>query len=176
LTERAFIALGSNIEPEGYLPRAVEYLKTLGTITSVSTVYQNPAIGRPEQDDYLNAAVLLQTEFSVDQLRVELRAIEEKLDRIRTGDSYAPRTIDLDLALFGSTVILTSTLQLPDPDIETRPVLAQTLAELDPDMIHPRSGKTLGQISAKMPLQSMLQSRPEITQSIKCAADLEALL
>lgn len=172
MTDPAFIALGSNIEPQKYLPRAVEMLTQLGIITAISTVYQNPAINRPDQDDYLNAAVLLQTELSAEQLRGAFRKIEEHLDRIRKDDRYAARTIDLDLAFLGSVILSTARMTLPDPDIDTRPFLALTLSELDPEMIHPISKKSLAQISSELAPQVMIQSRPDVTMALLKAAGL----
>ncbi len=131
LPEHAAIGLGSNIEPEQNLVRAAAALKDLGRLRSASNVYQNPAIGRAEQPDYLNAALLLETELAPLDLRQELRKIERELGRVRTADRYAARTIDLDLCLYGDLILSTAELTLPDPDILQRPHLALTLSELE---------------------------------------------
>ncbi|TFH34011.1 MAG: 2-amino-4-hydroxy-6-hydroxymethyldihydropteridine diphosphokinase, partial [Anaerolineales bacterium] len=130
LPELAFIALGSNIEPEHYLPRAVRALGELGRLIACSNTYQNPAIADDAQPDYLNAAVLIETRLSPLEIRRKLREIETRLDRLRTADKFAPRTIDLDLCIYGDLQLNDPALTLPDPDVLTRPFLALTLAEL----------------------------------------------
>jgi 2-amino-4-hydroxy-6-hydroxymethyldihydropteridine diphosphokinase len=162
LPERAFISLGSNIEPERYLPLAVNRLKALGNVVAVSRVYQNPAVGDSPQPDFLNAAVLLETDLSLVDLRRCLRVIEDSLGRVRTEDKYAPRTIDLDLCLYGNTFSETREQTLPDPDILTRAHLAVPLAELAPDLHHPLIGDPLRDIAERLRPQSRLVPRADV--------------
>ena len=162
LPELAFISLGSNIEPESNLPLATTQLRSLGTLVACSRVYQNPAIAPEPQQDYLNAAVLIETELPPSDIRVRLREIETQLGRIRTADKYAPRTIDLDLSLYGDHQIQTSELTLPDPDIGERPYLAKTLAELRPQMVYPGSNLTLSQIAEALLPGSQLTERHDV--------------
>jgi len=168
--ELAFISIGSNIDPENYLPRAIQSLHALGRILKTSKVYQNAALDRPEQPDFLNAAVLIETYLQPLDLRQRLREIEAGLDRVRTDDKYAPRTLDLDLCLLGTKVILTSDLTLPDPDIEHRAHLAIPLSELDPDTIHPVTCSTLAEIAGKLQPHSDLTYREDLTLLIQKAA------
>lgn len=162
MPELAFISLGSNIEPETYLPRAVLALKTLGELVAVSHVYQNPAVGPTPQDDYLNAAVLLSTDRSPFEIRDALRTIEARLDRVRTEDKYAPRTIDLDLCLLGAQSLKTSSFELPDPDILERAHLAIPLAELMPDFLHPELGAPLADIAKRLRPGAALELREDL--------------
>ena len=172
MTERAFLSLGSNIDPEHNLPRAARELKSLGRLLAVSTVYQNPAIGPTPQPDYLNAAVLLETGLSPQALRVELRRVEQRLGRRRTPDKYAPRTIDIDLMLFGSLVLREAGMTIPDPDLLVRAHLALPLAELDPGHRHPVSGVTLGAIAERLRSQAALTPHADVSRRMLIAAGL----
>ena len=162
LTELAFITLGSNIEAETNLPLAVDRLSELGSCIAISTVYQNPAIADGPQPDYLNAAVLIETTLDPLMIREKLREIEADLGRIRTEDKYAPRTIDLDLCLLGDRVVDHELLTLPDPDLLKRAYLAVTLAELQPDFLHPTTGESLEEIAIKIRKGAALKPRSDV--------------
>jgi 2-amino-4-hydroxy-6-hydroxymethyldihydropteridine diphosphokinase len=162
LPELAFIALGSNLSPETNLPLAAGRLAELGRVRAVSMVYQNPAIGPSPAPDFLNAAVLVETNLTAEDIRERLREIESDLGRVRTSDRYAPRTIDLDLCLLGAQVIETLELALPDPDLLTRPHLAIPLAELAPDFPHPVTGEPLGAIAERLRPGADLRPRPDV--------------
>ena len=162
MPERAFISLGSNIDPEKYLPLAVKRLEELGPLIGVSMVYQNPAIGPSPAPIFLNAAALVETDLTAGEIRDRLRRIEADLGRIRTADKYAPRVIDLDLCLLGSQVVETPELKLPDPDVLTRPHLAVTLAELAPDFPHPVTGEPLGAIAERLRPGADFRPRPDV--------------
>lgn len=169
MPELAFLALGSNIDPEDNLPRAVQRLAEIGTVCAVSMVYQNPAIGPAPAPDFLNAAVLVETGLSASEIRLRLRQIETELGRVRTADKYAPRPIDLDLCLLGSQIIESPELTLPDPDLLTRPHLAITLAELAPDFVHPATGEPLTGIAARLRPAAELRACPDVARRLQAA-------
>ena len=162
MTELAFIALGSNIDPETNLPLAAARLSELGKPIAISTVYQNPAIADEPQPDYLNAAVLIETTLDPLTIRDKLREIEADLERIRTTDKFAPRTIDLDLCILGDRVLDHELISLPDPDLLKRAHLAVTLAELRPDFLHPITGDSLEEIANELQKDAELKPRPDI--------------
>ncbi|MEE8122337.1 MAG: 2-amino-4-hydroxy-6-hydroxymethyldihydropteridine diphosphokinase [Anaerolineales bacterium] len=162
MTELAFIALGSNIEPETNLPLASTRLSELGKPIATSTVYQNPAIADEPQPDYLNAAVLIETALDPLTIRDKLREIEADLGRIRTEDKFAPRTIDLDLCILGDQVLDHELLTIPDPDLLKRAHLAVTLAELRPDFLHPITGDSLAQIANELQKDAELNPRSDV--------------
>jgi len=147
-TELAFIALGSNIQPEHHLPAAISQLQSVGRMQAVSRAYQSKPVGGKRQPDFLNAAVLMSVTEEPAKVRALLREIETALGRVRTEDKYASRTIDLDLVLLGDRV--DPEFPLPDPDILTRGHLAVPLAELAPDFCHPITGEALGAIAARL--------------------------
>lgn len=170
LSEPAFIAIGSNIEPEKYLPLAVLRLHQLGRISAVSKAYQNPAIGRPEQPDFFNAAALVETELAADEIRAYLRKIEAELGRVRTADKYADRTIDLDLCLLGSQILSTPEFILPDPQLLQRAHLAIPMAEVAPCFRHPITTETLEEIAERLCPTGRLVPHEAISAEIRIAA------
>lgn len=162
MTKKAFVSLGSNIDPEENLPLAMRNLGAVGEILAVSMVYQNRAIGPIPQPDFLNAAVLIATDLEPLVIRTKLREIEAEMGRVRSEDKYAPREIDLDLCLFGETIFESPELTLPDPDLLERPHLIVPMAELDPDFIHPITGEKLSQIAESLKDSAKLTPRSDI--------------
>lgn len=148
-----FIILGSNIAPEQNLPRAVQLIAERVDLRGVSRVYESAPVNAAggiaaDQGQFLNAAVLVETTIPPAELKHEvLRGIEAELGRVRTVDKFAPRPIDLDLALYADLVL--DDPKLPDPDILTRAYVALPLADLAPDFRHPVTGQTLAEIAAR---------------------------
>lgn len=174
LPELAFISLGSNIEPEFHLPKAIEHISNQGVLLSISSVYQNPAIGGEPQPDFFNVAALLETEHSAEIIFVQLREIEADLGRVRTEDKYAARIIDLDLSLLGTTIFSSPEITLPDPDILVLAHIAVPLAELRPDFVHPISGEPLSEIANRLRPGTHFTPRPDVSEALR--ASLEGLL
>ena len=133
---RAFVAVGSNIEPARNVKEALRLLAARVRVVGISTVYRTKPLERPEQEDYYNCVVEVETDAPPLALRSgTLRKTEEALGRERTGDKWAPRTIDLDLIAYEGVEMKTESLTLPDPEIWHRPFLALPLAELAPELI-----------------------------------------
>ncbi len=149
---RVFVAMGSNIDPEGNLRRAVELLSKQTELVDVSPVYETAPVGKEDQANFLNAAVVLRTSHPAEVLkRKVLSEIEQTLGRVRTEDKNAPRTIDLDIALFNYDVLEIGGRHIPDPDIEAYTHLALPLADLAPYYVHPETGETLQEIADDLP-------------------------
>jgi 2-amino-4-hydroxy-6-hydroxymethyldihydropteridine diphosphokinase len=155
--QRAVITLGSNIEAETNLARALVMLRQNYhlTILGVSRVYESAPIAAtgltaPDQPAFLNAALWVETDYHPPlPLKFNvLRFIEECLGRVRTADRFAPRPIDLDLALYADLVLDLPHLALPDPDILTRAHVALPVADVVPDQTHPLTGQTFAAIAA----------------------------
>ena len=146
---RAYLSVGSNIAPEKNLPDAVRLLCKYGKLRSSSSVWESPPIKGEDQPNYLNAAVILDTPLSAATLRHQAIAhIETLLGRVRhPHDIHAPRTIDIDIMLFNHNIIRLAHRQIPDAEIFQRGFVAITLAELDPEYIHPQTGQTLAEIA-----------------------------
>lgn len=149
---RVLLSLGSNIEPERNLPAAVRELAVHGTIAGVSSVWQTAPVGFTEQPDFLNAAVLLESDLSIDELRnTVIPRIETKLGRVRNPhNKNAARTIDVDISLYDRVVVESHGRNIPDPEILERAFVAGPLAELDPEFLHPVTGETLREIAERL--------------------------
>ena len=130
-------------------------------MVAVSRAFQSAAAGPAGQPDFVNAAVLLETELTPEMLRARLRHVEAELGRVR-ADRYAPRPIDLDLVLYDRVVMDTANLTLPDPDLLVQPYLAATVAELDPSALHPVTREPLADVAARLGGTARLTPRPDI--------------
>lgn len=140
----AFIAVGSNIDPQDNICRALTMLSTQMSIAAISNFYKTVAVGASAQPDFLNGVVRIKTDHQPREIKFDiLRKIEERLGRVRSVDKFAPRTIDLDLILYGTSVINEPDLCLPDPSICTYSFVAVPLLELAPDLVLPDTGKQL---------------------------------
>lgn len=137
-------------------------MRDLGSVVAISQVYQSPAAGPSGQPDFVNAAAALETELSPGALRQRLREIEADLGRIRRPDRFAPRPIDLDIALYDDSVGQVGDLTLPDPDLLVRPYLAVTVAELDRTARHPVTGERFSEIAERLRGSGELTARPDI--------------
>ena len=153
---RAFIGIGSNIDPAENVQAAIRSLAQKTHLVGISMVYCTDALGRPEQPPYYNCVVEIETEALPTEVKHGiLRTIENNLGRKRTEDKYAPRTIDLDLIVYGDLTIDAEGIKLPDPEILERPFLAIPLFELAPDMVLAGYGLRIGEIAAKLPQDGM---------------------
>ena len=113
----AYLSLGSNVDKERCLPEAVRQLAVHGRLVAASRVYETPAIGNPDDPSYFNAAVILETELSPAELKQQvLQPLEHLLGRVRSSDPNAPRTIDVDISLFNSEVLILGKRRIPDPE------------------------------------------------------------
>lgn len=153
---RVYLSLGSNIRKEQNLPAAVRMLRTLGGVVAVSAVYETAPQGTTQQPSFFNAAVLLETSQTPTQIKDDLIAtIETALERERQADKNAPRTIDIDIALFNDEVLDYVPADgrprhIPDPDLLVSAHAIVPVAELAPDKRHPETGQTLSAIAARL--------------------------
>ena len=146
---RAFLALGSNVDPDRHYPAAVRLLAGLGRVAAVSPVYETVAVGMPGAAAFLNGAVLLESIDAPETCKSRLRAeVEDALGRSRAPtDGWRDRTIDVDIALWDDLVGEILGRPVPDPDITTCLHLAQPLADLAPDLRLPGDGRTLAAVA-----------------------------
>ena len=154
----AFIGVGSNINPEANIKKALTLLAVQVSILKISTFYRTEPENHPEQAPYFNGAVEIETNMSPHRLKYDiLRMIEKQMGRERREDRYASRTIDLDLLLYDHLKIRTDDLILPYPDILERPYLTIPLLELEPDMILPGSDTPLNSALPRVSPEHMIQ-------------------
>ncbi|MEM0122181.1 MAG: 2-amino-4-hydroxy-6-hydroxymethyldihydropteridine diphosphokinase [Saccharolobus sp.] len=141
---KAYIGIGSNIEPEDNVRKSLIYLRDKFKVTKISSVYLTKAIP-PNQPDYYNCVVEIKTNLDPFYIKYVLRKIEEKLGRIRSENKYMPRIIDLDLLLYGNLVINSDELIIPNPEI-VRLFVIIPLYELNEDLVIPNINKSLKEI------------------------------
>ena len=142
---RAFIGLGSNLgEREDNIRAALEAIAELPDtdLVRVSSLYDTEPVGEVDQPNFLNAAVMVDTELDPRTLLWNLMLIEKRLGRVRT-QRWGPRTIDLDLLLYGEELIEDDDLRVPHPEIIRRSFVLVPLVELEPRLVHPGTGETL---------------------------------
>jgi len=151
---RIGLLLGSNIEPEVYLPLALKELGGFFTVLAVSNAWQTPSAGA-EGPDFINAAVLIhaaqEPHFIKEQV---LRPIESRLGRIRGRDKFAPRTIDIDLVSAGDRTI--------DSNLWRFAHVAVPLAELLPDIASAETGERLESTARRLLKTTPMRIRPEV--------------
>jgi len=153
---RAFISIGSNIDPETNVRNALLRLARAVRVAAVSTVSRTEPVGPPGQPPFYNCVAEIETDAAPRDLKfVVLRRIESELGRTRSSDKFAARTIDLDLILYDDLVMTTDDLTLPDPDIVRRPFLAIPLAELAPGLVLPGSGLQIKEVAASLTPNTM---------------------
>jgi 2-amino-4-hydroxy-6-hydroxymethyldihydropteridine pyrophosphokinase len=143
---RAYIALGSNIEPrENYLLKALEMLRQEKKIriVQVSSIYETAPVGYTKQGDFLNMVAEIETGLSPEQLLDFCLNVEKQLGRKRTI-RFGPRTIDLDLLLYGDVVMESERLTIPHPRMAERGFVLIPLAEIAPDLDIPLFGPLSG--------------------------------
>lgn len=135
---KTYIILGSNVGQRLSFIEKAKYLleEIAGNILSETSVYSTEPWGVENQDTYLNQVLLIETELSAEKLLEEMLRIEEKLGRIR-GGKYAPRTIDIDILLFGDFIVEQPELIIPHPRMQDRNFVLTPLKEIAPDVIHP---------------------------------------
>jgi 2-amino-4-hydroxy-6-hydroxymethyldihydropteridine diphosphokinase len=140
-----YVAIGSNVDPERNVTKAITALERVFPDTRVSSWYRNRAVGFAG-DDFLNCAAGFSTPLPVHAVVEELQAIEALCDRPRGAPRWAPRTMDLDILLYDNLVCAEPKLKLPRPDLLKRAFMLGPLAELAPEVVHPTEGLTIGEL------------------------------
>lgn len=141
---RAYIGLGANLgEPETTIRRALVLLEEQPgiTVAAVSSLRETDPVGYLEQPRFVNGAAALDTELTPRALLDALLAVERGLGRVREGPRHGPRTIDLDLLLYGDAVEAGPGLEIPHPRLHERRFVLEPLAELEPGLVVPGKGR-----------------------------------
>jgi 2-amino-4-hydroxy-6-hydroxymethyldihydropteridine diphosphokinase len=129
----------------------VKRVGKLGHTQAVSSFYETAPVGYTEQPNFLNAAMLLETELEPPDLMTALLSIERDMGRNRaTAPAKGPRIIDLDLILMGDVILATPLLTLPHPAMAERRFVLEPLGEIAPNLVDPRSGHTIAELLAQL--------------------------
>ena len=150
---RAYVGVGSNLGDRwANLALAASMLRRAERVAVLraSRVYDTAPVG-PPQPRYLNAVLELETELPSRALHAVLRMAENAAGRRRTGERWGPRTLDLDLLLYGDEIIVRRTLRVPHPELTLRRFVLAPLAELCPDRIVPGTARTVSDFLARAP-------------------------
>lgn len=142
---QAYVSAGSNIRPVENLRLARRELESRFGDLRLSHVYRNPPVGF-DGADFLNMAVGFVTDIEPATINCELEKIHNLAGRSRSGDPFGPRTLDLDLLLYGDRVDSTESVRVPRSDILEYSFVLRPLVELAPDLVHPVAGRTLADI------------------------------
>lgn len=148
---RVYLSLGSNTGArEANLQAAIAQLRQLGEVIAVSSLYETEPVEVTDQPWFLNGVVAFETEKSPQELLQGVLAIEQGMGRRRT-QAKGPRNIDIDILLFGETIIEDEGLDVPHPALATRRFVLEPLAEIAPEAIHPVLKKTARELLEALP-------------------------
>ena len=146
-----YLSLGSNVgNREANLRQAISRLGTIGRVQKVSSFYETEPVEFVAQPWFLNCALALETEKMPKQLLSSILQIEQEMGR-RREKKKGPRTIDIDILLFGSSVIDTKDLTIPHPAMHERRFVLEALAEIAPEQRHPIFKRTVRELREALP-------------------------
>lgn len=149
----AYVGIGSNLDgPAAHVTRAFDDLSRLPDtrVTARSPLYKSPPMGPQGQPDFINAVAALETGLGAPALMQALLGIERRHGRRRDGTRWGPRSLDLDLLLYGDTLSDAPELVLPHPGMHERAFVLYPLADIAPGLVIPGSG-TVEELCARHP-------------------------
>ena len=154
----AYLNLGSNIQPQVNLVRAIQLLQEFGKVEKVSSAWESKSVGA-EGPNYLNACVLFSTSFSRTELKEHVTyPIESKLGRKRSENKFAPRTMDIDIVLFDGTSC--------DDKYWEQAFVVIPLAEVYPDYQNPLTKESVLETATRLRREVWMEARREVSSQL----------
>ncbi len=151
---KIFLSLGSNVQPEIYLPKAIDLLHEYGRVQAISTVWESHAVGT-DASNFLNACLLFITSIAPENLKEQvIHRIEAKLGRVRNENKNAPRTIDIDIVMADGTPV--------NLEFWNYVFVVVPMADLAPEFLHPTTHEKLIDASDLLRSQTRIVQRPGI--------------
>lgn len=140
----SYLLIGGNLgnRPQNLANAIIAIKEQCGIITRLSPIYETAAWGNTNQPSFLNQALALDTQLEPEQLLQQLLAIETSMGRIRS-EKFGPRTIDIDILLYGNTIINTGNLTVPHPHLPNRRFALLPLVTIAPHYLHPQLNMTI---------------------------------
>ncbi len=151
MAKLVYLSLGSNVgDRSAHLRAAIERLGEAGAVRAVSAFYETEPVELRDQPWFLNCVVALETSQSPAALLKKVLAIEQEMGRLRMKDK-GPRSIDIDILLFGDEIVEEQGLKIPHSAMHQRRFVLEPLAEIAPEALHPQLRKTARELLAAMP-------------------------
>lgn len=162
---RAFIAIGSNIEPEYHIALGLEALTGVRAtrIGAVSSWYRTRPWGLEAQAEFINLVAEVRTRLTPTALLAATQGIETRLGRVR-AQVNGPRTLDLDILLYGERIEDTPELRLPHPGLLLRDFMLIPLMEIAPEVMHPERGRPIAELTDEICYRQIIDRIPDRSQ------------
>ncbi|WP_213378596.1 2-amino-4-hydroxy-6-hydroxymethyldihydropteridine diphosphokinase [Allochromatium tepidum] len=162
---RAFIAIGSNIEPERHIALGLEALNGIEStrLGAVSSWYRTHPWGLEAQAEFINLVVEVRTRLTPSVLLDATQRIETRLGRVR-AQVNGPRTLDLDILLYGERIEDTAELRLPHPGLLLRDFMLIPLVEIAPEIVHPERGRPIAGLTDEILYRQIIERIPDRDQ------------
>jgi 2-amino-4-hydroxy-6-hydroxymethyldihydropteridine diphosphokinase len=159
IMKKVFLGLGTNMgDRTENLSKAVKRIEIeIGRVLKTSSVYETEPWGFHSEEQFLNLVLCAETVLPPGEVLKRILAIETLLGRVRGGNQYVSRVIDIDILLYEDLIIEEKNLKIPHPLLHERKFVLVPLCEIDPDLMHPGLGKTLKDLLKICPDNSKVQ-------------------
>jgi 2-amino-4-hydroxy-6-hydroxymethyldihydropteridine diphosphokinase len=155
-----YLSLGSNVgDREAHLREAQARLVAAGSVVAVSSFYETEPVEFTRQPWFLNCAVAFETSRTPQQLMAAILSIEEEMGRLRV-QKKGPRSIDIDILLFGDAIMNSKELTIPHPAMDQRRFVLEPLAEIAAESLHPVLKKTIRELRDALPVGQVVRRIP----------------